>query len=172
VALYLTLRHPELVRTLILAEPAISSILGTLPEDDPVSKDSLAVRTEMKNVFATGDAERIVSTYAARVAPGEFEQATPALRQMLLANVTAFQLDFNSRRPSITCEDAQRVAVPVLVLSGERSPLGLRSIAETAARCLKATRLLKIPHATHWMQHDHAQAFNAAVLEFLDRQGK
>jgi len=172
VALYLTLRHPELVRTLILAEPAISSILGTLPEDDPVSRDSQAVRTEMKNVFATGDPERIVSTYAARVAPGEFEQATPALRQMLLANVAAFQLDFNSRRPPITCEDAQRVAVPVLVLYGERSPLGLRSIAETAARCLKATKSIKIPQATHWMQHDHAEAFNAAVLAFLDRQGK
>jgi len=172
VALYLTLRHPELVRTLILAEPAITSILGTLPENDPVFKDSQAVRAEMKNVFATGDPERIVSTYAARVAPGELEHATPDLRQMLLANVAAFQLDFNSRRPPITCEDAQQVAVPVLVLSGERSPLGLRSIAETAARCLKATKLIKIPQATHWMQHDHARAFNEAVLAFLDRQAK
>lgn len=172
VALYLTLRHPGLVRTLTLAEPAILSVLGSLPEDDPAFKDSQAVRAEMKNVFATGDPERIVGTYAARVAPGEFEQATPALRQMLLANVSAFQLDYNSRRPSITCEDAQRVGVPILVLSGERSPVGLRRIAEAAARCLKATKLVRIPQATHWMQHDHAEAFNTAVLAFLDRQGK
>ena len=167
VALNLTLRHPELVRTLVLAEPAVSGVLGTMSENDPVWKDSQAVRAEMKQAFETGDAERIVRTYAARVAAGEFEKASPAVRQMLLTNVPAFRLDFNSKRPPFTCDDAGRVLVPVLVVSGGRSALGLQRIAETAAQCMKGAKLVRLPQATHWMQHDHAREFNDAVLAFL-----
>jgi pimeloyl-ACP methyl ester carboxylesterase len=122
VALNLTLRHPELVRTLVLAEPAISGVLAGTPENDAVSKESQAVRAEMKEAFASGDARRIVRTYAAHVAPGEFEKATPEVRQMLLANVPAFQLDFTTRRPPFTCDDARRVVVPVLIISGDQAP--------------------------------------------------
>jgi pimeloyl-ACP methyl ester carboxylesterase len=172
VALNLTLRHPELVRTLVLAEPAVSGILGDRPENEAVSKESQAVRAEMKEAFSSGDAERIVRTYAGHVAPGEFEKASPAVRQMFVANVPAFQLDFSSRRSPFTCEDAQRVAVPVLIVSGNRSPMGLQRIAAEATRCLKAARLVRIPQATHWMQRDHAQAFNDAVLAFLAEQAK
>jgi pimeloyl-ACP methyl ester carboxylesterase len=172
VALNLTLRHPELVRTLVLAEPAVSGVLGNTPENDVVSKESQAIRTEMKDAFASGNAERIVRTYAAHVAPGEFEKAQSEVRKMLLANVSAFQLDFSSRRPPFTCDDARRVAVPVLILSGDRSPMGLQRIAEETARCMKAARLVRIPQATHWLQSDHAQAFNDAVLAFLAGPGR
>jgi pimeloyl-ACP methyl ester carboxylesterase len=172
VALNLTLRHPELVRTLVLSEPAVSGVLANSPENDAALKEGQAVRAEMKEAFASADTERIVRTYAARVAPGEFEKAAPEVRQILLANVSAFQLDYNSRRPSFTCDDAGRVAVPVLILSGNRSSMGLQRIAETAARCIKAAKFLRIPKATHWMQHDQAQAFNEAVLAFLARNGK
>lgn len=167
IALNLTLRHPELVRTLVLAEPAVSGVLADTPENDVVSRESQAIRAEMKDAFASGNAERIVRTYAAHVAPGEFELASSELKEMLLANVPAFQLDFSTRRPPFTCDDARRVAVPVLVVSGERSPLGLQRIAEETARCMKTARLVRIPQATHWLQSDHAQAFNDAVLAFL-----
>lgn len=171
-ALNLALRHPELARTLVLSEPGVSGVLANSPENDAALKEGQAVRAEMKEVFASGDAKRIVQTYAARVAPGEFEKATPEVRQMLLANVQAFQLDYNSRRPSFTCDDAGRVAVPVLILSGDRSSMGLQRIAEAAARCIKTARFVRIPKATHWMQNDQAQAYNDAVLAFLARNGK
>jgi len=169
IALNLTLRHPELVRTLVLAEPAVAGVLEDKPENDAVSKEGQAIRAEMREAFAGGDAERIVRTYAAHVAPGEFEKASPQVRQMLLANVPAFQLDFTSRRSPFTCDDARRVAVPVLVVSGDRSPMGLQRIAEATAHCIQKATLVKLSRATHWMQHDHAQVFNDAVLAFLAR---
>lgn len=167
VALNLALRHPELVRTLVLAEPAVSSLLTSTPENDDVTKESQAIRAEMTKAFATGDAERIVRTYAEHVAPGDFDKAASEVRQMLLANVSAFQLDFTSRRTPLTCDDAKRVTVPVLILFGDRSPLGLQRIAAAAARCIDGARLVKIRQATHWLQHDQPRAFNDAVLEFL-----
>jgi pimeloyl-ACP methyl ester carboxylesterase len=164
-ALFLARRHPELVRTLVLAEPAVGGVLGELPKDDPIYEEGRSVRAEVKEAFADGSAERIVRTYAARVAPGEFENAPREAREMFLANVAAFRLDFGSPRPAFTCDDAGRIAVPALVIAGSRSAMGLQRIAETLARCLKTGSL----GATHWMESDHPQAFNEAVLSFLER---
>jgi non-heme chloroperoxidase len=172
VALRLALRHPELVRSLILVEPGVVGVLGDLPADDPVAKEARAARAAMKVAFAAGDAERIVRTMAAQVAPGEFERAGPEVRRMLLSNVQAFQLDYNSRRPPFTCEDVGRVAAPALVVYGGRSPPGLQRIAETTARCMKSAKIVKIPQATHWVQRPHAGAFNEAALAFLAGQVK
>jgi pimeloyl-ACP methyl ester carboxylesterase len=167
VALNFALRYPKLVRTLVLAEPAASGVLADSPENKEAIKEGQAIRTRMGEVFDSGDAERIVRAYADHVAPGEFEKATTDVREMLIANVHAFQLDYTSRRPVFSCDDARRVAVPVLVLSGSRSPFGLQRIAAATANCIAKARLITIPGATHWMQHDHAQEFNAAVLGFL-----
>jgi pimeloyl-ACP methyl ester carboxylesterase len=166
-ALFLARRHPEMVRTLVLAEPAVGGVLREMPRDDPILKEGQAVRAEMKEAFASGNAERIVSTYAARVAPGEFEKARGETREMLLANIAAFELDFGSSRPSFACDDARRIVAPSLVVTGTRSAMGLQRIAETLAQCLQSGNLVKIPGATHWMESDHAAEFNDAVLSFL-----
>jgi pimeloyl-ACP methyl ester carboxylesterase len=167
VALQLALRHPELVRNLVLVEPAVAGVLTDGPEDEAARKEGQASRAEMNAVIASGDAERIMRTYATHVAPGVYEKAVQELRQMLLDNAPAFQLDYNSRRPAFTCEIAKQIAAPALFLAGERSPLGLQRIAEKAAGCLKSAKFIRIPDATHWIPHDQPWEFNEALLAFL-----
>jgi pimeloyl-ACP methyl ester carboxylesterase len=171
VALGFALQHPEMVQSLVLAEPAVNGVLSKTPENDSVMKESQDVRARMKEVFATGNSEQIVKTYATHVAPGDFEKATPEERKMLMENVAAFQLDFNSRRAPFTCDDAKKITVPVLVLAGDHSPMGLQRIAEAAASCIKGAKFARIPNATHWMQLDQPQLFNKEVIAFL-RQNK
>jgi pimeloyl-ACP methyl ester carboxylesterase len=91
---------------------------------------------------------------------------------MLLANAAAFELDYNAKRLPFTCDSAQRITVPVLLLSGDRSPAGLQRITEIMARCIKGARPAKIPQATHWLPHDQPKAFNEAVLTFLKRNNQ
>jgi len=172
IALSFTLRHPEMVESLVLAEPAVSGVISKTPENDTLLKESQNLRARMREVFASGNAEQIVKTYAEHVAPGDFEKATPEERKMLLENVAAFQQDFTSQRPSFTCDDAQKINVPVLVLAGDQSPMGLQRIAETTAKCIKGAKFIKIQHATHWMQLDQPQAFNDEVLAFLVQNKK
>ena len=167
VALNFALRYPELVRTLVLVEPAVSSVLADTPENTEARKEGQAIRAKMKEAFDSGDAQRIVRTYADHVAPGEFEKATTETREMLMANVHAFQLDFTAPRPVLSCDDARRISAPVLVLSGDRSPLGLQRIAEATSNCIPKAGFIKIAGGTHWVQHDHPEEFNAAVLAFL-----
>jgi len=169
VALFLALQHPELVRTLVLLEPPVPGALVGTPENEKVVKERQAVRDEMKQAFVSGDAEHVVRTYLARVAPGEFDQASPVTRSIYLANVSAFRLDFTSPRPALTCEDLQRIAAPTLVLTGGRSAMGLQQTAVGVAHCLKRGNILKLPQATHHMQFDSSQEVNDAVLAFLGK---
>jgi len=166
-ALVVALRRPEMVRSLVLAEPAVGGVLGAEDRDGALAEEGRAVRAEMKEAFASGNPERIARTYASRVAPGEFDNASPEVRQMLMANVAAFELDFQSARPRFTCEDARQIGAPSLVVSGSRSAAGLQRISEVLASCLQAGSLLKIPQATRWLQADHAEVFNAAVVDLL-----
>ena len=166
-ALVVALRRPEMVRSLVLAEPAVGGVLGAEGRKGALAEEGRAVRAEMKEAFASGNPERIARTYASRVAPGEFDNASPEVRQMLMANVAAFELDFQSARPRFTCEDARQIGAPSLVVSGSRSAAGLQRISEVLASCLQAGSLLKIPQATHWLQADHAEVCNAAVVDFL-----
>jgi pimeloyl-ACP methyl ester carboxylesterase len=172
VALHLTLRRPDLVQTLVLAEPAVASVLSNTPENDSALKEAQIIRAKMKEIFASGNAELIVKTYADHVAPGRFEKSTPEERKMLLENVSAFQLDYTSQRPPFTCNDAQKIRVPVLVISGNLSPMGLQLIAETTTQCIKGSRRVKIPEATHWMVNEQEKVFSDAVLEFLNKNKK
>lgn len=165
VALVLTLKHPEMVRTLVLVEPAISSVLDKAPANNTVLRERETFRKEMRDAFQSGNAERIVRTALANYAPGEFENAPRETREMYLANVPAFKLDFDSPRPTLACIDMQRIGVPALVVAGSRSPL-LRT-AQGVTQCLKAAKLETIPQGTHHLQVDHAQEFNNVVLEFL-----
>jgi len=172
VALAFALQHPEMVQSLVLAEPAVNGVLSKTPENESVMKESQDIRAHMNEVFAKGNAEQIVKTYAMHVAPGDFEKATPEERTMLMENVAPFQLDFNSRRAPFTCDDAKKITVPVLVLAGDRSPIGLQRIAESAAGCITGAKFAKIPNATHWMQLDQPKLFNDQVIGFLDQNKK
>jgi pimeloyl-ACP methyl ester carboxylesterase len=168
----LALREPDLVQSLVLAEPAVTGVLSNTPENDTVIKEGQTIRAKMKEVFASGNSELIIKTYADHVAPGRFEKSTTEERKILFENVSAFQLDNTSQRPPFTCEDAKRIAIPVLVISGDLSPMGLRRIAETTAQCIKGSQLVKIAGATHWMQNEQEKVFNNAVLEFLTNNKK
>jgi len=62
------------------------------------------------------------------VEPGDFEKAGAEVRRMLLSNVRAFELDYNSRRLPFTREDARRVAVPLTSLLTKSARNGLKPV--------------------------------------------
>jgi hypothetical protein len=53
----LTLRFviPSWLRTLVLVEPAVSSVLSDSPENNEAKKEGQAIRAKMKEAFDSGD---------------------------------------------------------------------------------------------------------------------
>jgi pimeloyl-ACP methyl ester carboxylesterase len=164
IALFLALAHPEVVRTLVLAEPGVRTVLENEPGTEADLKAFQGFSAALGQAIASGDAERIVKTLVDFVAPGEFETLPPEIHRMLVANIPAAKVEGSTR---LTCQDARRITAPTLVLTGNRSPLGYRHIAEIVARCVQNGDLVKIPGASHPMQFGNPQAFNDAVLAFV-----
>ncbi|WP_298956548.1 alpha/beta hydrolase [uncultured Methylobacterium sp.] len=63
------------------------------------------------------------------------------------------------------------VRPPVLVLWGERDTALEAGLARDSLRLCLEGRLERFPTATHWVQHEEAEAVNAALIRFLHEDG-
>ena len=176
VALLFTLRRPELVRSLVLAEPPMLPWIARTPWGDSLRQVFEAtVLDATQRAFERGDSldalRRFVDGMSGRA--GRFDGLPEADRAALLR--TAFELrlelaaDPAVYTPALSCEDVGRIRHAVLLLSGERSPRVFHVITEELARCLAAEALVTVPGAGHDMHADNPAFYNAAVLQFLLR---
>lgn len=166
IALLLALQHPELVRTLVLEEPTVPSILANTPGSEADLKSFQDFGAALQPALASGEAERIVKTVIDFVAPGAFASMPSEMHAMFVGNAPSYRAEAGPR-PPITCQDAGRVTAPTLVLTGDRSPSGFRHIADVVAHCVVRGNIVTIPRASHPMQLDNPLAFNEAVLTFV-----
>ncbi len=164
IALLLALAHPEVVRTLLLAEPAVWAALENVPGLEADVKARQDFTAALAPAFASGDAERVVKLLEDFVAPGV--NVPSEIHSMFVSNVPAAKVEGGAR---VTCEDARHITVPTLVLTGDRSPVFFQHMAEIVARCVPGGELARIPGASHPMQLMNPQAFNDAVRAFVAR---
>jgi pimeloyl-ACP methyl ester carboxylesterase len=156
-------RHPELVRSLVLAG-AYAGWKGSLPPEE--------VEARVRRVRA--EAERppgewmdgYLSTFFAGPVPAK---ATQLIRTMMadtrpagaLTMLTAFaEADLSAVLPTID--------VPTLLLWGEcdqRAPV--RTVAETLRASIPGAELVLLPGAGHYDSLEAPEAFNAEVRRFL-----
>lgn len=166
-ALYVTLAEPQLVRSLTIIEPNVPWVLQGDPEGEAVIK-WWRDENERVHAAAAGDAERRAALWFELVnneGAGTFARQPEAFRRMWLDN-------FDAPRPAgpaqpITCTDLASIGVPTLVLATERSTSYSRRIAERIARCVKGSRFVVVPDATHFISYQQPAMFNEIVLRFL-----
>ena len=174
VALLVTLRRPELVRSLVLAEPPILPWIARTPWGDSLRQVFEAtVLDATQRAFERGDSldalRRFVDGMNGRA--GRFDGLPEADRSALLG--TAFELHLELAAdpavytPALSCEDVGRIRHSVLLLSGERSPRVFHVITDELARCLAAEVVVTVPGAGHDMHADNPSSYNTAVLQFL-----
>jgi epoxide hydrolase 4 len=67
-------------------------------------------------------------------------------------------------------EAANRIAVPVRVIWGDRDSALEPGLAEESASLCDTVEVVHLPDATHWLQHEEIDRVNALLLEFLRPQ--
>ncbi len=170
VGMRLALRHPHLLRSLILLE---TSADGEPPANIP--------RYRMLSFIARWLSMRLV---ADKVLPIMFGQKflTDASRQeqrdlwrrRLLANdrvggARATQ-GVISRQP--VYEEIRNIGVPTLILCGDQDVATPRDKAERIHAQIPGSRLVMIPGAGHSSTIEEPAAVNAALIQFLEEQQK
>lgn len=151
VAQALALRHPALVAGLVLAG---TGLLAAPPDGLPELTADL-----LRQLLAAG------------LGPA-FRQAHPEQAARLIDEHMATDLDTLRR---ITFDDfAQidpaRISAPTLLIAGEHDPLKPPAAVRQLAERIPGAVLLELPGAGHYLNIEAPEAFNTALLGFIERQ--
>jgi non-heme chloroperoxidase len=174
VALALAVARPELVRSLVLAEPPLMPWLEHIPGAAPLAADFLTQAWEpAQRAFGDGNAEQGVRLFLdGVVGRGAFDRLSPSGQRMILDNAPEMQAETVAHDffPALTCADVAALDRPALLLNGELSPRLFHLINDELARCLSRAAQAVIPQTSHAIHVGNPVAYHAAVAEFLAKQ--
>lgn len=174
-ALALAARRPEQARALVLVEPPLMRLANTSAEGRAIrSEFDRHIRLPARRAFEAGDDARAVWLLTEGILGGTDlgQQSGAAMGRRLenaesLRRVTLSSDEF----PALDMDRLAALDMPVLLLSGERTPPIHDIVFRALAQALPRAESLKVPGAGHGVARDQPAAFNALVLEFLKRHG-
>ena len=166
-AILLAAEHPELLRKLVLEEPAADLSNGTVhcALSDP-SEFELS----------------LCNTQSLLAGPGYYEGSSEGFKQYLQevqrdnekAQAAALESGVLKSTDELlhvpdVCAEAGKITVPVLFIRGANTPAALQVGLDRHEECLPEHERVVLPHARHWGHLDAPEDFNRAVLDFVER---
>ena len=182
--LLLASRHPELLRSLVLAEPPAFSLLGVSLPPRPAQLIRLLIRHPSAGIglitfgrkgigpamkaFERGDDEAGLRAFmAANTSEAVVDGIPPAMFQRFVDNVGPLKAQLKAGFPAFDADEARAIKVPTLLVSGAQSPAHLTAVTDRLAKLLPDVERLTIPGATHNMFTSHPTEFNTGVRRFI-----
>lgn len=169
VGLHVGKQHPELLRTLVLADASgLEGLLPRTPAGEAEAEGGNRARKLLTERLRHGEIDRGLAEYATfTTGPGAWDQMSELQKQVRRDN--AWTIVADTDRPRTGCDEGSKITVPVLLVNGELSPARYRKMFDIFQGCIADRERVIIPGASHGMFRTHTQATNAAVLAFLDR---
>ncbi len=175
--------HPDLVRKLVLVEPAVSTLLvadqssaaqalGLLFRSPSVALSGRRFQSRSLGpslrALDSGEAEKAVELNVDGIqgVDGAFRALPEETRSMMLDNAKTVA-ELRTKFPRFTSKEAGRISRPTLVVNGESSALYLRRIGELMARAVPGAERVVVPASRHFPHMENAEFFNEKVLDFL-----
>jgi esterase len=169
VVLLMASAHPELLRSVILMDPApLEALLPQTPQATAEAEKRRSFVSAALERLQQGDIEGGLERFIDGVSvPGAWQKMPDPQKQTMRDNAWSIKSLLTDAKEPFTCAAAGNITVPVLRVTGENSPRPYGVMMEALTPCLKQHEKVTIPNAAHAMNRANAQAFNAAVLEFL-----
>lgn len=173
-ALVLAVEHPEMVRSLVLAEPPIHRWAKDDPRGNDLYNEFMAVMWEpAASAFKSGNdvgAMRIlVDGFAG---PGTFDSLPSENRATAIQNSRFFKAATLSSNPfpELPKDKVGGLGMPILIVTGADTIRIHKFVNDELARVLPKAERATIPHAGHGSPRENPQAFTDAVVRFLVNQ--
>jgi pimeloyl-ACP methyl ester carboxylesterase len=175
VATTVAVKNPAVVRSLILYEP---SVLSVLPAE---STEGIAAREDGTKIFgpaiaAAKDGDAIQSAKLLREAvfqlpPGGFDREPQAEQTRVLDNARTGPLVFAAPPPPvITCDMLKNFTQPTLVMRGEKTQIYFALISEAITKCVPGAQQVVLQNVNHDGPRRDPAAFTAAIFKFLSKR--
>jgi non-heme chloroperoxidase len=180
-ALFLASKHPQLVRSVTLAEPPAMSLLAHLPgeraaEGVAMLKDVQAhMVAPMKAALGRHDTEGAVRVFIDYVkGPGTWDSFSAADKAATLKDAHEWDVIFAGGElfPEIKPAEVARISAPVLMLSGAKSYPFLGLIDQALYALLPASQHIIFPNADHQMWLEEPDACRRAVFGLIGGHGQ
>ncbi|MCA9895813.1 MAG: alpha/beta hydrolase [Anaerolineae bacterium] len=182
-SLLLAMRSPQLIKSMVLAEPPIFTLFLNIPPAPPdilkmLISTPLTGLTIMKFV-ATGlipaskaaennDLDKMLEIFGSAVLGKDvYRNLSPARLEQARANNFKMELLGSGFLP-LNAEAIQRLQIPTLLINGADSPALFHRFNDRLQVLLPNVKRKIIPSASHMMHEDNSTAYNAAILEFLN----
>ena len=180
-ALFLAVRHPELIRAIVLAEPPAVSLLNHLPGSEAKvgrqSYDDIQRRMvqPMQEAFRHDDRESGVAIFIDYVFrdPEAWKKMPESARKDTLKDAHEWDVMMTTGTlfPEIKPTQIAKITVPTLLLSGSKSYPFLALITEELARLLPNHQSIVFPDAGHQMWYQKPVECREDVEMFLAKAG-
>ncbi|TKS62163.1 MAG: hypothetical protein EWM73_02748 [Nitrospira sp.] len=158
--------RPDLVKRLVLMDPIFHSLVAS-PAKPPEGGDRLgAVLKDVKVLFAQGNIEGGLEAWVDRDVPGTWKRRSEESRQVSRENAWTL-VGVNSLITPVTCAEIGSLNMPVLLITGQKTPRRLANTFAATHKCMPAAQRVVIPAAGHSMHVDNPAAFEAALVKFL-----
>lgn len=162
--------RPELVRSAVLGEPPILSLLA----DDPKSMKSYRASESRFAEMVLARLREGDDSAAARgfidfvMGAGAFDRLPAGTRRMMLQNSKTLAVELPTpERDPFTIEDARRISAPTLLLRGQRSPLMFQTVTSILAKSMPNAAVSTVRDSSHAPYSTHPAVYNKTVLRFL-----
>ncbi len=185
IAAYAARTHPDLLRTLTLIEPAIStmilknrksiaqflSLLLTSPSTAiSAAKFQRNSLDPSLNAFKRGDYDTALRLNVDGIMNKQnaLDTLPDKIRGMMKDNEKTVG-ELVSEPPAFGGDEAAKIIAPTLLMHGSDSPKVLHSIVERLAKAMPNSKLVTIPGSAHFPHFEKPEDFNRVVLDFLER---
>ena len=178
-ALILAMKHPELVRSVVLAEPPLLRWLPELPRGEHLYADFMNNMWEPTGrEFRLGHAEQALritidwfgkNGYLIEGKPAQFDALPTEIRAVMMANLLEWQALTTSSDafPMLDRAAVKAITAPILLMSGENTMKMNKEIEAELQRLLPKAETVVIPGATHEMWAEQPDVCRARVAAFL-----
>jgi pimeloyl-ACP methyl ester carboxylesterase len=171
-ALFLAVEHPELVRTLVLAEPPVLRWALDVPGGAPLFHRFLNDAFKPAGqAFRARDEERAMELLTdAFLGAGTFARFPEGLRRRVMrtARDWAAQTMSETPFPELSRDAVRGIKAPVLMLSGSRTIPIHAFVDDELVRLLPVVARVVIPDASHDLWVDQPERCRDATLAFLE----
>ena len=173
-SLFLTVRRPELVRSLVVAEPPVLRWLLDVPGGKAAFDDFMARGWKAAGTaFREGERERGVGAFIDYfIGAGSFARFPAHMRARIMEDSRDFEAltTSNDAFPPLAREAVAALEQPVLMLSGGRTPRMHALLDAELERILRHVERRTFPDAGHDLWIEAYDEVQAATLDFLLRQ--
>jgi pimeloyl-ACP methyl ester carboxylesterase len=169
-ALALALKHPEMVRSMVLTEPPIHSWMkGT-----PAYRQFMTTTWEpCRKAFRKGDKNAAMKSFVDGLfGPGYFERLPATASSAMMENAQAMQVLAMSSDPFpyLPKKEIQSLRIPTLIMTGANTVALHKAVDEELARLLPGATAITVPNAGHGIARDNPTVFMEKLSEFLAKQ--